>query len=347
MSVRGFPNRTPGIQSAARQRRPAKAPSHMTCPVNVSLSGGLSGRRTRRRGQEPAEPPQGQRYIRWFPPVLPRPLFSRARISAQPREGLEVPGADALQASTMGHLSANILHQAEARGAGTTSLPSDRNQEPFAQAGPAWDPERNGRYARHHRQPIFLSQPSRALAGPYELRSTRAAAAHAHRRPAAHRHGAALKTPRCCNLLLTGVAASDGTGHLSHLGAETVHCNLTLTLTGTSTFQLHGHENLRGGERRTTKCSRLSPGRGRPRAPPPRPRRQIRSPVVQAASPEPAGRIRTRSASWSSRSPRRSRQAASPLLSKDRSATRPSTGNPLKAWTLSGDCHCPRPKRPQ
>ena len=30
----------------------------MTCPVNVSLSGGYPDGRTRRRGQEPAEPPQ-------------------------------------------------------------------------------------------------------------------------------------------------------------------------------------------------------------------------------------------------------------------------------------------------
>ena len=51
------PNRTRG-QSAARPQRPAKAPSHMTCPVNVSLSGGYPDGRTRRRGQEPAEPPQ-------------------------------------------------------------------------------------------------------------------------------------------------------------------------------------------------------------------------------------------------------------------------------------------------
>jgi hypothetical protein len=29
----------------------------MTCPVNVSLSGGYPDGRTRRRGQEPAEPP--------------------------------------------------------------------------------------------------------------------------------------------------------------------------------------------------------------------------------------------------------------------------------------------------
>ena len=57
-SVRkGIPNRTPG-QSAARPQRLAKAPSHMTCPVNVSLSGGYPDGRTRRRGQEPAEPPQ-------------------------------------------------------------------------------------------------------------------------------------------------------------------------------------------------------------------------------------------------------------------------------------------------
>ena len=34
------------------------APSHMTCPVNVSLSGGYPDGRTRRRDQEPAEPPQ-------------------------------------------------------------------------------------------------------------------------------------------------------------------------------------------------------------------------------------------------------------------------------------------------
>ena len=53
----GIPHRTPG-QSAARPQRPAKAPSHMTCPVNVSLSGGYPDGRTRRRGQEPAEPPQ-------------------------------------------------------------------------------------------------------------------------------------------------------------------------------------------------------------------------------------------------------------------------------------------------
>jgi len=30
----------------------------MTCPVNVSLNGGYPDVRTRRRGQEPAEPPQ-------------------------------------------------------------------------------------------------------------------------------------------------------------------------------------------------------------------------------------------------------------------------------------------------
>ena len=54
---KGIPNRTSG-QSAARPQRPAKAPSHMTCPVNVSPSGGYPDGRTRRRGQEPAEPPQ-------------------------------------------------------------------------------------------------------------------------------------------------------------------------------------------------------------------------------------------------------------------------------------------------
>ena len=37
----------------------------MTCPVNVSLSGGYPDGRTRRRGQEPAEPPQ-VRGIRRF-----------------------------------------------------------------------------------------------------------------------------------------------------------------------------------------------------------------------------------------------------------------------------------------
>jgi hypothetical protein len=54
----GIPNRT-SEQSAARPQRAAEATSHMTCPVNVSPSGGYPDGRTRRRGQEPAEPPQG------------------------------------------------------------------------------------------------------------------------------------------------------------------------------------------------------------------------------------------------------------------------------------------------
>ena len=40
---KGIPHRTSG-QSAARPQRPAKAPSHMTCPVNVSAERGLSVR---------------------------------------------------------------------------------------------------------------------------------------------------------------------------------------------------------------------------------------------------------------------------------------------------------------
>jgi hypothetical protein len=38
----------------------------MTCPVNVSLSGGYPDGRTRCRGQEPRRASEGQRYIRWF-----------------------------------------------------------------------------------------------------------------------------------------------------------------------------------------------------------------------------------------------------------------------------------------
>ena len=40
--------------------------------------------------------------------------------------------------------------------------------------------------------------------------------------------------------LTTGAATSDGTGHLSPLGAETVHDELTLTLTGASTYTYTG-----------------------------------------------------------------------------------------------------------
>jgi hypothetical protein len=47
-----IPNRTSG-QSAARPQRPAKVPSPMTCPVNVSLSGGYPDGRTRRRAKNP------------------------------------------------------------------------------------------------------------------------------------------------------------------------------------------------------------------------------------------------------------------------------------------------------
>src|SRR6266704_4141340 len=52
--VTGHPDSRPRSHSDLRRR----APSHMTCPVNVSLGGGYPGGRTRRRGQEPAEPPQ-------------------------------------------------------------------------------------------------------------------------------------------------------------------------------------------------------------------------------------------------------------------------------------------------
>ena len=109
----------------------------------------------------------------------------------------------------MGHLSANILHQAEARGAGTTSLPSDRDQEPFAQAGPAWT--QRGMAGMPLRRLIFLAtlvlaatmSPSAALA-----------AAHGTDRPLT-----GTGTGTTTLNLLTGAAASDGTGHLSHLGA--------------------------------------------------------------------------------------------------------------------------------
>ena len=38
----------------------------LTTPLNVSLSGGYPGGRSRRRGQEPRRASAGQRYIRWF-----------------------------------------------------------------------------------------------------------------------------------------------------------------------------------------------------------------------------------------------------------------------------------------
>ena len=57
----GIPNRTSG-QSAARPQRPAKAPSHMTCPVNVSLSGGYPDGRTRRRAKNPPSLRRSQVY---------------------------------------------------------------------------------------------------------------------------------------------------------------------------------------------------------------------------------------------------------------------------------------------
>lgn len=130
----------------------------------------------------------------------------------------------------MGHLSANILHQAEARGAGTTSLPSDRDQEPFAQAGPAWT--QRGMAGMPLRRLIFLATLVLAAA---MSPSAALAAAHGTDRPLT-----GTGTGTTTLNLLTGAAASDGTGHLSHLGAETVHDNLTLTLTGTSTFSYTG-----------------------------------------------------------------------------------------------------------
>ena len=64
------PNRAPG-QSVARPQRLAKAPSHMTCPVHVSLSGAI---RTAAPGAGAKNPPSLRRsevYPLVFPPVLP------------------------------------------------------------------------------------------------------------------------------------------------------------------------------------------------------------------------------------------------------------------------------------
>jgi len=72
-----IPNRTPG-QSATRPQRPAKAPSHMTCPVNVSLSGGYPDGRTRRRAKTPPSLRRSEVYPLVFPPALPGPRIARA-----------------------------------------------------------------------------------------------------------------------------------------------------------------------------------------------------------------------------------------------------------------------------
>ncbi len=85
------PNRTPG-QLAARPQRLAKAPSHMICPVNVSLSGGYPDGRTRCRGQEPAEPPQVRGVSVGFPPVLPGPSCRRGRLCGHGRRAGRVEG---------------------------------------------------------------------------------------------------------------------------------------------------------------------------------------------------------------------------------------------------------------
>ena len=69
VSVRGSPTGHPG-QSAARPQRPAKAPSHMTCPVNVSPSGGYPDGRTRRRAKNPPSLRRSEVYPLVFPPVL-------------------------------------------------------------------------------------------------------------------------------------------------------------------------------------------------------------------------------------------------------------------------------------
>ena len=122
--------------------------------------------------------------------------------------------------------------------------------------------------------------------------------------------------------LTTGAATADFTGHLSPLGAETGYDDLTFTLTGPEHVHLYGHEDLRGGQRRQAVLGNHREGdvhphhRQRARKPTP-------SPAAPAASPEPAGRIPTRSAPWSSRPPLPARPAASPLLPTDRSATRP------------------------
>src|SRR5512135_3444399 len=62
----------------------------MTCPVNVSLSGGYPDGRTRRRGQEPTEPPQVRGISVGFPPVLPGPfvpLLHQPRYNHDPEPG--------------------------------------------------------------------------------------------------------------------------------------------------------------------------------------------------------------------------------------------------------------------
>ena len=96
---KGIPNRTPG-QSAARPQRPAKAPSHMTCPVNVSLSGGYPDGRARCRGQEPAGPSQVTGISVGFPPVLPGPPEGDSPITVA-RVRIEIPSA---RAGTSAHV---------------------------------------------------------------------------------------------------------------------------------------------------------------------------------------------------------------------------------------------------
>ena len=118
---------------------------------------------------------------------------------------------------------------------------------------------------------------------------------------------------------LTGAAASDFTGHISHLEAETGH-ETDDDFHGSQHVQLHGHENLRGGERRGGVLGRHRVGDHYGTTAQTNEKDTITGGTGRFAG---ASGTYTDTVSFVVVSvTAAARQAASPLLSKDRSATR-------------------------